>query len=86
MSWRAVANYLSERAHLGTPDEVGRSSDAMIYHALRGTYPHVEDFPKDTADLGRCVITYDDAPRKLRKRMKPILDIYTNALNMRRGS
>jgi hypothetical protein len=73
--------YLSERALYGTGDEVGRSGDAMIYHALRGSLPGVKDFPADTADLGRCVITYEDAPRKLRKRMKPILDMYTNALN-----
>jgi hypothetical protein len=37
MRWRAVAMYLSERALYGTGDEVGRSGDAMIYHALRGS-------------------------------------------------
>ena len=75
--WRSVAEFLAAR-HVGWPDvkATGRSSDAMIYYAIHGGWPQVNEFPWDHSDLERCRLTWDLAPPKLQKRMTRILRVY----------
>lgn len=65
----AVIRYLAERLDWEW-GETGISSDAMLREALGGAPLRDWEYPHDSADLARCRMTYENAPRKLRRRMQ----------------
>lgn len=65
----AIIRYLADRLDWEW-GETGIASDAMLREALGGAPVREWEFPWDVADLARCRMTFDHAPRKLRRRMQ----------------
>lgn len=76
MSATEPERFLAERLRNPSSEWVGLSSDAMIAAAIDGRAPDEWDYPRDTADLSRCCVTFARAPRDLRLAMLPILADY----------
>lgn len=69
---KQTLEYLLDRMTWGA-GKTGVSSDAMIRAALGGELVEWHERPRDGADLGRCELAYDLAPKHLKKRMRPML-------------
>lgn len=69
----AERDFLLARLVDGDSRWVGRSSNAMVAAAIRGTGVDFFSYPHDDGDLGRCEETYKRAPEHLRPALLTIL-------------
>lgn len=75
MSWR------EEKFWFGGP--TGVSSDAMVRESIGGVPVDYEtESPLDMSDWGRCRLAYTRAPRRLKRRMRPIMAEYAYRLGL----
>jgi len=61
----------------------GISSEAMAGVALGWREDVGHNMPYDRGDWNRCLVTYDTAPRHLRRKMNPIMSLYYTRLVQR---
>lgn len=65
--------------------ETGLSSDAMLREALGGRDVADLEFPSDWADLHRCSLAIQRAPRSLRRKMHGRMWMYRTHVRARYG-
>lgn len=78
-----IIRYLARRMDI-SPFETCMAADAMIRQAIGGRPVESFEFPLEDMDMFACQEAYDEAPRKLRRRMDQTMIEYRAYLEGRK--